>query len=232
VSSRCLFHVTDKASPSDPIIKLKVKTQAGGTEVLNVHRGVLCKSSGFFQRAMKPEWIELREQLDLIDLSDDSVQTVSDYIKWLYSNNMPIKLYEASEDTRDKMAEEAEKVFVVLAEAYVFGEKIVDVQYKNAVAKAIRAAMESSRWNMGPNSVNIIYMGTPSTSPLRRLVADSVACLAFDDSDKGVAWISFLDAYPREALLDAIKATVKVRRGPQCNTDRCIDLYLEEEKEG
>jgi hypothetical protein len=229
VRSEFLFCVTNKARPSDTIIKLRVTKPAGDTQALNIHRGVLCKSSGFFRTATKPEWTKLIEQPDIIDLPDDSVQTVSDYIRWLYSGNMPIKLYDAGEDSRQKKAEEAEKVFVMLAEAYVFGEKIVDIKYKNAVVKTMLAAIQSAEWNLGPKSVDIIYKGTPSTSPLRRLVADKVAHWAHDDSEEGVGWMEFFDAYPREALVDAVKALVRVRSRPEHNTDRCIDSYLVEE---
>jgi hypothetical protein len=58
--------------------KLIVKTQAGGTEIVNIHCGVLCKSSCFFRRAIEPQWTELREQPDVIDLPDDFIQMVSD----------------------------------------------------------------------------------------------------------------------------------------------------------
>lgn len=209
-----------------------VTKEAGDTEVLNIHRGVLCKSSLFFQKAMKPEWTDLREQPDIIDLSGDSVQTVSDYIRWLYSDNMPIKLYYADKSARKKVAEEAEKVFIMLAEAYVFGEKIIDTKYKNAVMKIVLAAKEGSGWNLGPNSVDIIYKGTPSTSPLRRLVADSIASNAYDDSEEGFGWMDYFDAYPREAFVDAIKATVKARSRPGHSTCLDINSYLEEEKDG
>jgi hypothetical protein len=172
----------------------------------------------------------LREQPGFIDLSDDSVKIVSDYIRWLYCDHMPVQLYKATQDTRAKKAEEAGKVFLTLAEAYVFGEKIVDAKYKNAVVKTVIAAIESSQWNLGPDSVNIIYKGTPPKSPLRRLFADSVACMAFDDSKGGVGWIQFIDGYPREALADAMKATIRARPEPTLSTYRNISLYLEEEK--
>lgn len=224
------FCTTNKARPSDTIIKLRVTKPAGDTETLNIHHGVLCKSSSFFRKAMKPEWIKLEEQVAIIDLPDDSVQTVSDYIRWLYSDNMGIKLYHAGGDTRERVAEEAEKVFVMLAKAYVFGEKIIDVKYKNAVAETMLAAIESSKWNLGPNSVDIIYKGTPSTSPIRRLIADKVAYQAHDDSRGGVGWMDFFDAYPREALVDAIKATVRVRSKPQNDYGLGIGSYLDKEE--
>jgi hypothetical protein len=200
-------------------------------EALNIHRGVLCKGSGFFQRAMKPEWTKLREQPDIIDLPDDAVQTVSDYIRWLYSDNLPVKLYKAGKDTRETAAKEAEKVFVMLAEAYVFGEKIVDTKYKNVVLRVVLAAIESSGWYLGLDSVHIIYEGTPSTSPLRRLIADSVACHSYDDSEEKIGWMGEFDGYTREALVDAMRAMVKARSRPDHDTLSCIDSYLEKEQE-
>lgn len=191
----------------------------------------MCKSSEFFKRATKPEWADLRENPDIIDLTDDTVRPVSDYIRWLYSSIMPFELYKAEDkDSREKKAEEAEKVFILLAEAYVFGEKIDDAKYKNAVMKTVLAAKESSEWNMGPESVNIVYKGTPSGSPLRRLISESIAHLAYDDSDKGVGWITFFDAYSKEALMDAIKAMARIRRTVGYSSDmNLLKSYLEKE---
>jgi NOL1/NOP2/fmu family ribosome biogenesis protein len=58
---------------------------------------------------------------------------------------MPIKLYNAGENIRRKASKEAEKVFVMLTEAYVLGGKILDVKYKNAVVRTVRAAIKSSK---------------------------------------------------------------------------------------
>jgi hypothetical protein len=111
----------------------------------------------------------------------------------------------------------------MLAEAYVLGEEIIDAKYKKTVVKTLLAARRSSRWNMGPKSVDIVYRGTCSTSPFRRLIADSVADQAFDD----VSWMEYFDGYPKEALVDAMKATVRVRSRPRHGLD--FNLYLEEE---
>jgi hypothetical protein len=180
---------------------------------------------------MRPEWTKSREQADIIDILDDSVYTVTDYIKWLYFDNVPVELHKCGEDTRKKGAEEAEKVFVRLAEAYVFGEKILDAKYKNAVVRTVRTAIEISGWYLGPNSVHVIYNGTPSTSPLRRLIADSVACYSYDDSEEEIGWMVYFDGYPREALVDAMKATVKARLRPKRDRYPRIDSYLEEEEQ-
>ena len=223
------MHVASNMEPSDPIIKLKATKHDGKTETVNIHRGVLCKSSGFFQKAMRPEWTKSREQADIIDLLDDSVDTVSDYIKWLYSDKMPIKLYNAAADTHEKKGKEAAKVFPRLVEAYVFGEKIIDAKYKNTIMRTVLAAIDVSHCYPGLGAVHIIYKGTPSTSPFRRLLADSVAYVAHDDSERGNAWMKGFDEYPREALVDAIKATVKVRSTSGGNMPLQINSYLEEE---
>jgi hypothetical protein len=159
---------------------------------------------------------------------------VSDYIKWLYAGNMAQKLYKQSEeDDRERVAEEAEKVFVLLTRAYVFAEKILDVRYKNAVVKTVAVAMADSAWSMGPESVGIVYSGTPPGSLLRRLIADNIASIAYDDTEEGVGWMTFIDGYPREALVDALKATVKMRHKVETahrSTLISLEPYLELEQ--
>ncbi|USP82072.1 uncharacterized protein yc1106_09346 [Curvularia clavata] len=113
------MHNGSDMEPSDVIIKLRVTKPGAQEEILNVHRGVLGKSSSFFQNAIKPEWTISREQPDVMDLPDDSAQVVVDYIRWLYSGSLSVKQYNKGHDTRERTAEEAEKVSVLLAEAYI-----------------------------------------------------------------------------------------------------------------
>ncbi|CAN9430745.1 unnamed protein product [Alternaria alternata] len=215
-------------NPSDPIIQLVVARCVGETERLNVHRGVLCKSSKFFQNAMKPEWTDTQAGPNTIDLPDDPVDVVSDYIKWLYYDTIPDKQYEAVANTREERAEEAEKVFVVLAEAYVFGEKIVDTKYKNVVLQTMFTAQKAFRWSMGPESVKIVYKGTPPKSPLRRWIAENVAYVAHDDSKEGVGWMQFIKEYPEDAKADMLEIIVKVRPS-RPDSSPGVGSYLEEE---
>ena len=181
---------------------------------------------------MKPEWQGLRERPDIIELSDYPVQELSNYIRWLYSGNIPIKqLYDTDDETRERRAQEADEVFASLAESYAFGEKIVDAKYKNAVLMAMLAAKSTSGWNLGPNSVDVIYRDTPDTSRLRRFFADSFAIYAYDDSKEGVGWMSYLEQYPKEALVDAIRAMVKTRPIPRSILYHDPNWYLEQEDE-
>ena len=201
-----------------------VPSSAGETVRLNVHRGVLCKSSAFFKNAVKLEWATQEE--NVVNLPEDMAGTVINYIKWLYHDKIAIELYEAGDDKIEKKAEEAEKVFCLLAEAYTFGEKIIDTQYKNAVVKAMADAHTSSRWSMGPESVSIIYEGTPSGSPVRRLIADRFAHSAYYDSENEYGWMQFIDGYPREALADAMKLLLRLRKS-EGRSPPDIESYLE-----
>jgi hypothetical protein len=225
-----LLVFANKGSPSDTIIRLLVPETKGNLKqgILNVHLGMLCKSSLFFQRAVKPEWHGTEGALNSIPLADDVVGTVSDYIRWLYHGKIPINLHITGGDTREEKAEEMEKIHVLLAEAYVFGEKIMDVKYKNAVVEAMFAAKKVLDWSMGPESVSIAYEGTPSESPLRRLIAENIAHKAHDDSEKGIGWMQFFESYPREALVEALKTMVKVRTS-RCGSCPGMESYLEEE---
>ncbi|PVH95548.1 hypothetical protein DM02DRAFT_477908, partial [Periconia macrospinosa] len=216
--------------PSDDIIKLVFPKSNGDTDVLNVHRGTLCKSSSFYRKAMQSEWTKLREQPDVMQLRYEDVAVVKDYIRWLYSNNISITSNEAAYATVEKRAEEAEKVFVWLAESYVYGEQILDIDYKNAVMKAIFETQKKFNWNMGPASVRIVYEGTPSVSPLRRLIAERIARSAYDDSKSDVGWMHFVDDYPREALVDALKMTIQVRDRPKGGFVYDVSPYLEEKE--
>ena len=219
-----LLTVTNRCRPADMIIQLVVPSSAGEIVRLSVHRGVLCKSSSFFQNALKPEWTTQEERV--VNLPEDFAGTVSNYIKWLYHDKIAIELYQAGDDKIEKKAEEAEKVFCLLAEAYIFGEKILDTQYRNAAVKAIHDAQMSSHWSMGPESVSIIYEGTLSGSPVRRIIADRFAHSAYDDSENGYGWMQFVDGYPRDALADAIKLLLHLRKSDG-RPEPGVESYLE-----
>jgi hypothetical protein len=147
------------------------------------------------------------------------------------SGSLPATTYKAGcKMTRRKKAEEAEQTFILWAEAYILGEKVLDAKYKNEVVKAVLAAKEEWEWDMGPESVDIVYKGTPSGSPLRRMIADSIAHHAHNDSEKGIGWMEFIDGYPQEALVDALKAMAKLRDRVVWTPDvDLLPLYLEKE---
>ena len=193
---------------------------------LKVHHGVLCKSSKFFQNAVKPEWTHQEERV--INLPEDLADTVISYVKWLYCDKLAIsQVLPPDALTPEKKTEEKDKIYVLLAQAYVFGEKMMDVKYKNAVLKAIYGLTNAFSKSMGSKSVCILYDGTPSGSPLRRFIAENTAHKAWHDSEKEVGWGSYFDKCPQEALADALRAMVKIRPA-KVDSLPGLHSYLEE----
>jgi hypothetical protein len=86
---------------------------------------------------------------------------------------------------------------------------------------------------MGPESVGIVYSGTHLGSLLRHLIADHIASTAYDDTEESVELMTFIDGYTREALVDALKATVKMRHNVETAHDPSLiplEVYLEKEQ--
>jgi hypothetical protein len=63
----------------------------------------------------------------------------------------------------------------MLVKAYVFWEKFMDSKFKNAIVSKFVDLYEINSECPGPAIANLIYAGTPTGSPLRRLVVDVVA---------------------------------------------------------
>jgi len=114
-----------------------------------------------------------------------------------------------------------------LAEAYVFGEKIMDVKYKNVVMLAIHKCIASEGCILEPMSAEIVFRGTPPASPLRRLIAVMIAYYASEDKHKRI-WMDLIDVCPKEDLKHAMKVLVRIRK-PTAFPSWGVAPYLEEE---
>jgi hypothetical protein len=94
------------------------------------------------------------------------------------------------------------------ADAYVFGEKIMDQKYKRAVLDTIAGVQRDAPDFPCAEAFVIIYDGTPEGSPARRLLVDMYAYGAYDAPD----WIREFELLPHNALVDIMSAMIKVRR--------------------
>ncbi|KAH7094862.1 hypothetical protein FB567DRAFT_543264 [Paraphoma chrysanthemicola] len=128
-----------------------------GKETFHVHQTVLVGSSMFFQNAMKPEW-----RTDLtkpIDLADADPVLFKAYSQWLYTKQAPELV--------------ADYNYLRLAELYVFGERIMDEAFKQAMLRAImNEANDKKARAPSLESIRIIYAGTQANDPARRLIVD------------------------------------------------------------
>jgi hypothetical protein len=91
---------------------------------------------------------------------------------------------------------------------YVFAEKILDTPYKRAILATIAAVQRDAPDYPCAEAFAIIYEGTPEGSPARRLLVDMYAYGAHDAPD----WGREFELLPHEALVDVMRAMVKVRR--------------------
>ena len=141
------------------------------TTVLNVHENLVRSRSTFFEAALKKCWQEGREAR--LHLPEDAHEIVKLYFQFLYAHKLFINwTRRAGELSRNANFPE----YITLAHLYVFGEKVGDVMFKNAVVDAfIRRAITpvgDRKWNPVTKAVDIIYRGTMSGSPARRLMVD------------------------------------------------------------
>ncbi|KAH7345984.1 hypothetical protein BKA66DRAFT_576724 [Pyrenochaeta sp. MPI-SDFR-AT-0127] len=169
---------------------------------ISIHQDVLSRNSEFLKRALKPEWAALRDEPDIIDLSTHSPNDVKAYAHWLYSGTIPTR------DFDDENGSKSDPIWIDLANAYVFGEKIMDRNYQKASLDTIAAYQANAPDFPCAESFVIIYDGTPDGSPARKLLSDMYAHGAYDAPD----WKKEYELLPHEALVDVLRATVRVRR--------------------
>lgn len=158
-----------------------------------MHETLLREASEFFASAVKEEWKEGQKQR--IPLPDDSASVVDLYLQWLYTRRIIIREglveeqkvakeeKEDEEEGGEKKEEEGEEEgkdgheFDVLTGAFVFGEKVQDGDFKDAVVDALIHTVAAPdekgvRWYPTAQSVDRAYTGTPEGSPIRRLLVD------------------------------------------------------------
>ncbi|KAF2025531.1 hypothetical protein EK21DRAFT_76189 [Setomelanomma holmii] len=184
------------------IINLKAG-QGNDAVTIQIHQDVLSRNSEFFKRIVKPEWAELREDPDTIDMGPEhSAEEVKCYAHWLYSGMISTRDFDNVNGTK------SDPIWVDLANAYVFAEKMMDQRYKCAILETIAGVQRDAPDYPCAEAFNIVYDGTPEGSPARRLLVDMYAYGAYDAPD----WNEELEKLPHEALADVLRATIKVRR--------------------
>jgi hypothetical protein len=155
-------------------------------------------------------------------VSDSAAHLVKDYIKWSYSGKLSSFLCwprtdKGSSDSATNM-NEVQETFIALAEAYVFGDKVIDNTYKNTILDNLIVVASESNRRPGPDCANIIFTGTTSGSSAGRVLADFIAHDAWDDSRSSPAgWMSSIDDYLQELLADAMKKMLSLRPRSKCD---------------
>lgn len=134
----------------------------------HVHEQRLCDRSPFFTKAFQKEWKEGQERT--IPLPDDDPGVFDLYVQWIYRGQIFSRMPRAEFRLLDREME-------LLIDAYIFGEKIQDSNYQDAVLDSLLAYTNTRdekgvRWFPTGALVRKAYQKTPASSPLRRLLVD------------------------------------------------------------
>jgi hypothetical protein len=128
-----------------------------------VHACHISKNSEFFRTALKKEWLE--GQTRIITLPVDDPKTVTHYLNFTYSGELPSEPLEAGcKETRVRHVHEH------LANLYTLGVRLLDNVVRTAVIKRFLQIHDIAEDFPDQHAVDIIYQGTSDEDPARRLM--------------------------------------------------------------
>ncbi|KAL1800745.1 hypothetical protein ACET3X_001087 [Alternaria dauci] len=138
----------------DDVVPIQVGSK--NKSLMHVHTAVLIKSSEVLKNAMKPEW--RTDATKPINMSNVELKIFEAYCGWLYTG----KVVHHVKGHRHSF----------LAHVYVLGEQLMDSTFQNAIIAAM--IQYSIDYHTVPRSkhIQIIYGGTSTNSPARRLMVD------------------------------------------------------------
>lgn len=174
--------------------------------MFSVHENLICGNSDYFKLAMKSYWEATAK--GSVTLKEEDPEIFDIYVQWLYYGTLPVR--------NDSPGLDGNIEYEQLAKAYVLGEMLQDVNFKDAVLDAIliksrsRASDGGCWFPVGP-VVPCIYDGTTESSAARRLLVD-----LYTDHGHGDWLIKYgsQDDLPKQFLLDLAIATLDKRPYP------------------
>lgn len=138
-------------------------------ETFHIHETILSERSTFFKAAVSKRWQEGRN--GKINLPEDDPSLAGAYFDWLYSFKIPSKSDQAVNVLDDS---DIDAEYEYLSHMYVFGEKVVDDDFCNAVIDAIIAKIEfdsgDAYYYPSTKAVNILYEATAEGCPARKMM--------------------------------------------------------------
>lgn len=129
---------------------------------------LLTQNSEFFQTALKKEWEE--GQTRVIKMPMEDATLVTQYLDFAYAAKLRSHCIEEPYDFEPDAGE-----YENLCELYLFGERVLDVNARNAiVTELIRLVdlLDAECHLPGNACIDTIYAGTPAGHPARRLMVD------------------------------------------------------------
>lgn len=154
--------LTEASFSIAPII---VNVGASPSQRFYVTESIIRNSSKFFDAALKKEWKEGQERT--INLPEIRPEVFNVYLNWLVTGKLHV--HDQSEVTPEHRQTKTR-----LVEAYLLGDKILDVDYKEKVCDALAEdsliLRNAQLWVMGTRARRRLYEDTPAGAPVRRLL--------------------------------------------------------------
>jgi len=188
------------------VVVFLVGTQA--PKRFTVHEDIVKASSEFVRLALRGEWKEASTRR--VSLPDDEPDVFSVYQQWLYNGLIHTIL---------GFVLEPDDEYELLVKAYIFGEKIVDVAFKNSVVDAITEKV--NQFGLNTRLTSLVFDDTAPASPLRRLWLDVYYHLG------KVEWLepSFAgDAISAEFMIEFSRYQMQKRTSP--SSSDMLDLSV------
>jgi hypothetical protein len=140
-------------------------------EEFAVHESCITRNSDFFKAALKKEWIE--GQTRIIKLPEETcTKNFVHYLNYAYNEGLPTEgIKTATDEIFDG------NPYDTLGKMYVIGERMLDKSVQKAVAGEIirissLVSPNGTRHSPGTPCITLIYDGTSTGSPMRRVLVD------------------------------------------------------------
>jgi hypothetical protein len=145
-------------------------------QAMVVHGDCLSRDSAFFKAALKKEWGDKRS----IKLPDETPLIMGYYIEHMNGFELPTHTFTTGPSIRDP----EQPAYELLANLYVLGERMLDPKYQNKIMheffrlvhfeSSSNIQTDGTSW-LGAKAVNIIYQGTTTGCPARRMLVNFAA---------------------------------------------------------
>jgi hypothetical protein len=190
-------------------------TVGHGRDAVQVHKGILRKSSDFYKNALNPEWAGQKVDPHTLVLLDHTLEDADLYTRWLYSNDLIVN----SDAFNDEI--KADELFRTLINVYTYSEKILDAAYNNPVFKVLVKALTKLSVVPGRQLIKDLYEESSPECLARSLVTSFVAHGIYFTTESG--WHKEIQGYPREALVDLVEA-MSALRGREATLCTCVEI--------
>lgn len=172
----------------DTVVRVRIGKD-DTTRIFELHRGVLCFYSGYFQSALNGSFVEAQKGEVTLETEDPDIFKLFHY--WIYT-----KRFTSDTGTKDQTALSWQTLFNL----WVFGDAHQIPLFQNTAADIlVKKALEDHGVPTG--YIPFVYENTLKTSKLRLLVMDLVGRYA--DAEKAVD-DCFAAALSTEQLLDLL----------------------------